>query len=92
MLVYLLQAFKLYTAKEDMLPADSFPNIMVLLTIACTLPVTVCEKEHSNSQIKLLKNYLRSTMSEERLTGLAMTKIHRDKPIDMDSLVQLFAI
>lgn len=71
---------------------DSFPNIKVLLTIACTLPVTVCENERSNSQIKLLKNYLRSTMSEERLSGLAMMKIHRNKQLNMDSLVHLFAL
>ena len=44
---------------------DCFPNIKVLLSIACTLPVTVCENERSNSQMKLLKTYLRTTMSEE---------------------------
>ena len=30
----------------------------VLLCIACTLPVTVCENERSNSHIKILKTYL----------------------------------
>ena len=46
---------------QEALPAcdeDSFPNIKLLLTIACTLPVTVYENELSNSQIKLLKNCL----------------------------------
>ena len=49
---------------------DSFPNIRILLAIACTLPITTCENKRSNSQLKLLKSYLRSTMSEERLSEL----------------------
>ncbi len=57
---------------------DDFPNISVLLAIACTLPVTTCETERCNSQLKLLKTYLRSTMTEERLSSLALIKIHRD--------------
>ena len=72
---------------------DTFPNINVLLKIACTLPVTICENERANSQIKLLKTYLRSTMSEDRLSSLAMMKIHRKKvkELDLDILVQQFA-
>lgn len=42
---------------------DDYPNKFVLLLIACTLPVTTCETERSNSQLKLLKTYLRSTNS-----------------------------
>ena len=69
---------------------DMFPNINVLLQIACTLPVTVCENEHSNSQLKLLKTYL---MSEERMSALALMKIHRQKTkdIDLDLAVTMFA-
>lgn len=32
---------------------EDFPNIFTLLVIACTLPVTTCETERSNSQLKL---------------------------------------
>ena len=73
--------------------ADAFPNIHVLLVIACTLPVTTCETERSNSQLKLLKTYLRCTMTEERLSALAMMKIHRRmmKDLDLDKLVVAFA-
>ncbi len=72
---------------------DSFPNIRVLLLIACTLPVTVCENERSNSQIKLLKTYLRSTMNEDRMSALAIMKIHRQKAkeLDLNCLVHDFA-
>lgn len=70
-----------------------FPNIFTLLAIACTLPVTTCESQRSNSQLKLLKTYLRSTMTEKRLSSLALIKIHRDivSDVDFDKLVVDFA-
>ena len=72
---------------------DDYPNIFVLLLIACTLPVTTYETERSNSQLKLLKTYLRSSMTEERLSSLALIKIHRDMVanLDFDKLVVDFA-
>ena len=72
---------------------DAFPNIYVPLVIACTLPVTPCETERCNSQLKLLKTYLRSTMTEQRLSDLAMIKVHRNivSELDFDKLVIKFA-
>ena len=56
-------------------------------------PVTTCETERSNSQLKLLKTYLRSTMTEERLSALAIIKVHRSMVEDLnhDELVVAFA-
>ena len=54
---------------------DIFPNINRLLRIAYTIPV----------------RYLRTTMTSERLSGLAMMNIHYEKPIDYDAVVQIFA-
>ena len=50
----------------------TFSNIRVLLHLALTIPVTSCESERSFSQLKLLKTYRRSTMSADRLSGLAL--------------------
>ena len=55
------------------------PNIQVLLHLALTIPVTSCESERSFSQLKLLKTYRRSTMSADRLSGLALMKINGSK-------------
>ncbi|XP_050919588.1 uncharacterized protein LOC127137146 [Lathyrus oleraceus] len=46
--------------------------------ILLTIPVTVASAERSFSKLKLLKTYLRSTMSQERLNGLALIAIEND--------------
>ena len=48
-----------------------YPNIHCLLRVICTIPVTSCECEQSVSVLRL-KTYLRSTMGQERLSGLAL--------------------
>ena len=52
-----------------------FPNLHVLLQVALTLPITSCESERSFSQLKLIKTSHRSTMTNNRLSGLALMKI-----------------
>ena len=56
-----------------------FPNLLILLQLALTLPITSCESERSFSQLKLIKTSHRSTMSDHRLSGLALMKINRDR-------------
>ena len=55
---------------------DCFPNLNTLLRIGCTLPVTSCENERTNSVLKNLKTFLRSTMGQERLSSLSLMHIH----------------
>jgi len=52
--------------------ADCYPNVSIAYRILLTIPVTVASAERSFSKLKLLKNYLRSTMLQDRLNGLAM--------------------
>ena len=70
---------------------DMFPNIFVLLQIACTIPVTSCECERSASGLRRLNNFLRASMGKDRLSHLALMHIHYDTPIDLDSVVDTFA-
>ena len=60
--------------------ADCYPNISVAYRILLTVPVTVASAERSFSKLKLLKNYLRSTMSQEILDT-----------IDLDTVIDDFA-
>ena len=73
--------------------ADGYPNISVAYQIILTVPVTVASAERSFSKLKLLKNYLRSTMSQERLNGLAMCTIEKDilDSIDLNTVLDDFA-
>jgi hypothetical protein len=57
-----------------------------------TVPVTVASTGRSFSKLKLLKNYLRSPMSQERLNGLASLCIEKKllDEIDINSVIAVF--
>ena len=50
---------------------DSFPNASIAYRVLLTIPVTVASAERSFSKLKLLKSYLRSIMTQQRLIDLA---------------------
>ena len=47
-----------------------YPNVSIAYRILLTTPMTVASAERSFSKLKLLKNYLRSSMSQEMSNGL----------------------
>ncbi|XP_050059883.1 uncharacterized protein LOC114132402 [Aphis gossypii] len=47
----------------------SFPNINIALRILLTIPVASAGAERAFSKLKIIKNYLRSTISQDRLSG-----------------------
>jgi len=55
--------------------------------------VTVASVKRSFSKLKLIKNHLRSTMSNERLTGLSILFIEAElvQELNLEDLVQEFA-
>jgi len=65
-----------------------FPNVYKLLKIVCILPVTTCTSERSFSSLRRLKTYLRSTMAENRLNGLAMLSIHREELLTPEEVIE----
>ena len=72
---------------------DSYPNISIAYRILFTVPVTVASAERSFSKLKLLKNYLQSTMSQERLNGLATLCIEKKllDEVDINGIIDDFA-
>jgi len=43
-----------------------------------TIPISIASAERSFSKLKLIKSYLRSTMSQQRLKELALLSIEKD--------------
>jgi len=68
---------ELLTVLHEKKLAEIYPNMWVALRISATLPVTVAAAERSFSKLKLIKTYLRSTMMQERLSGLAIISINK---------------
>ena len=69
----------------------AFCNIYTILQLLATLPMSSASSERSFSTLKYLKTYLRNTMGQERLNGLALMYVHRDKNMDIEQLIDLFA-
>jgi len=61
--------------------ADIYPNVYTLLIILGILPVLTATSEHSFSTMRRLKAYIKSSIGNERMTGLALLSIHRDRQI-----------
>ncbi|CAB4038226.1 52 kDa repressor of the inhibitor of the kinase-like [Paramuricea clavata] len=66
----------------------AFPNIYVALKILAVIPVTTCECERSVSALWRIKTWLRTTMTNERLNGLAL--MHIDT-LNVDEVMNTFA-
>ena len=70
----------------------AFDCLYKLLLITVTLPVTSASCERSFSKMKLVKTFLRNSMTSDRLSNIALLSIEskRAENIDMDSFVDEF--
>ena len=78
---------------EHVRELDCYPNMFIAYRILFTIPVTVASAKISFSKLKLLKNYLRFTMSQERLNDLATLCIEKKllDEIDINIIINDFA-
>jgi hypothetical protein len=77
----ILSAMEIFEHIRDV---DCYPNASIAYRILFILLVTIASAERSFSKLKLLKNYLRSIMSQERLNGLATLCIEKKLLDDTD--------
>lgn len=72
---------------------EVFPTVSVALRVLLTIPITVASGERSFSKLKLIKTYLRASMKQDRLNGLALLSIENSvaKELDYSSLITKFA-
>lgn len=67
----------------------AFENLLILIKVGLTLPVSTACCERSFSCLKRVKTYLRSSMVNSRLTHISILSIekNRAKNIDLDKVV-----
>ena len=58
---------------------EFYPAIHEAIVILLTLPATTCTIERSFSTMRRVKTWLRATMADDRLSGLCMFSVHREK-------------
>ena len=93
-LLLLSSAEKLLKAKATIqYGKDVFPNLRTALQILLTMSVSVASCERSFSKLKLIKIHLRSTMTQERLTNLAILSIEKTtfESCSFDDIIDQFA-
>jgi len=67
---------------------DRHIGILHLVLILTTSP----RAERSFSSLRLMKTYLRSTMKEDRLNGLALMTIHNDIHFSYDNVIDQYVM
>lgn len=68
--------------KHDLI--ETFTNVEIVLRLYLCMFVTNCTGERSFSKMKIIKNYLRNTMGQERLSSLTLLSIEHEKLRELD--------
>lgn len=74
--------------------SSAFPNVECLIRLFLTLPISNCSGERSFSALKRIKNYLRSSLRQEKLSDLSLLFIEQEKleKLSFDNVIHQFAI
>ncbi len=69
------------------------PNLSIAVRILLTLPISVVSWERSFSKLKIIKNYLRTTTSQTRLTDLAILGIEYElsNSLEVSEIIREFS-
>ena len=71
--------------RSDVAYATFYPGIYVAVKTLITYPVSACAAECSFSSMKRLKTPKRNTMTDDRLSLLAILHNHKEKEINVES-------
>ncbi|ESO02872.1 hypothetical protein HELRODRAFT_81061 [Helobdella robusta] len=71
----------------------TFPNIEILLKIFLTIPLSNASGDRSFTVLKRIKNYLRSTMGEQKLNNLVVLYIEQEiiNSVDTAKIIDEYA-
>lgn len=84
--------FNLNDVKE-VIEKQTYPNLYKLLQVALSIPISSATCERSFSSMRRIKNWLRSSMAQDRFTFLSILNIERDitNKVNVDDIVNKFA-
>ena len=74
---------------------EIFPELVIALKIFLTIPVSIASAERSFSKLSIIKNYNRSTMSQDRLNDLSTLSLNMNykiaRQMDFTDVIKDFA-
>ena len=72
---------------------STFPNVEIILRIYLTLPLSNASGERSFSVLKRVKNYLRNSLGQDKLSTLALLQIEAEfmESLDYDEIIENLA-
>lgn len=71
--------------------SDAFPQTLKMIVGAVTMPISQVTCERSFSKMKIIKNYLRNSMTDKRLSDLTVMAVERDFVINYERVIDKFA-
>jgi len=63
---------------KEMVQSEIYPYLYTLLKVALSIPVSSTTCERSFSTMRRIKNWLRTSMDQERFSSLAIINIERE--------------
>lgn len=73
-----------------------FPDLVAFVNLVSTLPISSAQAERTFSTMKRVKNYLRASMSDDRLSDLCLLSLERDMSsqlmVEPQPMVEAFAV
>jgi len=68
-----------------------YPHIRKVFTLLLVMPMSTATAERSFSTMRRVKTYLRSSMGTERMSGLGLMNIYREREVCAQRVVDIFA-
>eukprot|EP00102_Acyrthosiphon_pisum_P010539 XP_008178884.1 PREDICTED: zinc finger MYM-type protein 1-like [Acyrthosiphon pisum] len=77
----------LFIVKNDF--CTTYCDVITACIIYISLPVTIATAERSFSKLKLIKNYLRNSMGQDRLSNISILNIERNvtNQVDLEKII-----
>ena len=69
---------------------DLYPNVYAVLSVLLCMPVSTATAERTFSAMRRIKTFLRSSMTDTRLSSLGVLHVHRDFKVNIPKVIEEF--